>query len=129
MDLGEISKNFEPSMDPRNVTAAVLSLIVQFGSRERKKRPSVGNPSILHQSTTGVEQGNEASDAIELAHNLSTILLSYYQNDTAFLETLTNNLRDEEVRWMKEANRRLSEVTFAIVITIYVKLKFFASVK
>ena len=101
----------------------MLSLIVQFGSRERKKRPSVGNQSILHQSTTGVEQGNEASDAIELAHNLSTILLSYYQNDTAFLETLTNNLKDEEVRWMKEANRRLSEVTFAIVITIYVKTK------
>lgn len=125
MNLEEISKTLlSNTTGAQNVTAAVLDLITKLG-RERRKRPSssvsIGNDQLLPHYNSEVAQ--EADDeAVILAHNLSAILFSYFQNDTDLLEILTNNLRDEEIRWLKEANRRLSDITFSIIISVYVKL-------
>jgi len=126
MNLEEISKTLlSNTTGAQNVTAAVLDLITKLG-RERRKRPSssvsIGNNAQLFPQYNS-EVAQEADDeAVILAHNLSAILYSFFQNDTDLLEILTNNLRDEEIRWLKEANRRLSDITFSIIISVYVKL-------
>ena len=107
-----------PNMDAQNVTAAVMSLIIQLG---RDSNIRLRPPTADGISYNGDFMNQEVDDDTEeLALNLSNILLSKYQNDTAFLSALTKNLMNEEVRWKEEANRRLSDVSATVLITIYV---------
>jgi len=105
-------------MDAQNVTAALMNLIIQLGreSSIRFRPPTAGGIS-----NDGDLMNQEEDDTEELALNLSSILLSKYQNDTDFLIALTKSLNNEEVRWKEEANRRLSDVSATVLITIYVK--------
>ena len=132
MNLEDILKNLVSSTDPKNVTAAVLDLITKLG-REIRKRPSspasvssIENAEIIPHQKSSASVGREEDDdpLVLLAHNLSNILSSHFQNNTDLLEMLTSDLRDEEKRWIEDANRRLSDVTFSIIITIYVKKSF-----
>jgi len=119
MDLEEITESLlMPDMDVQNVTTAVMRLIIQLSrdSRIRLRPPTAGE--ISHD---GDFMNLEEDDTEELALNLSNILLNKYQNDSAFLIALARNLMNEEVRWKEEANRRLSDFSATVLITIYVK--------
>jgi len=119
MDLEEITKSLlMPDMDAQNVTAAVMRLIIQLSrdSSIRLRPPTAGEISYDDDL-----MNLEEDDTEELALNLSSILLSKYQNDSAFLIALARNLMNEEVRWKEEANRRLSDFSATVLITIYVK--------
>ena len=111
MDLEKVSKSLHmPNMDAQNVTAILMSFINQMGRTGRKRK---------HHNVSVVDQ--EVKDAEELAHNLTTILLRSFENNTAFLHTLTKSLNNEEQRWKEEANRRVSDVSSTVLITIYVR--------
>jgi len=113
MDLEKVSKSLQtPSMDAQNVTAVLMSFISQIG-RQSSKRKNY-NDSVVDQESE--------DDTEELARNLTTILLRSFENNTAFLHTLTKSLNNEEQRWKEEANRRVSDVSSTVLITIYVSL-------
>jgi len=119
MDLEKLSKSLlMPNMDAKNVTAALMSFIIQLGrdSSIRLRPPIASGLSPDDDALSHEEDDTEA-----LVLNLSSILLSKYQNDTAFLSALTKNLMNEEVRWKEEANRRLSDVSAIVLIAIYVR--------
>lgn len=120
MDLNEILKTFSPSrhMDAHNVTATVLNLIAQFGKKSKRLPKS----ELLPNGTEIYLASNKFIDepAHILAHNLTTILYNYFQNNTSLLEVLTNNLKNEEIRWREEANRRVSDITFTVIAVAYV---------
>jgi len=119
MDLEEMSKSLLlPNMDAQNVTAAVMNLIIQLG-RESSIRLRPPTASGISYDDDFMNQ--EEDDTEELALNLSSILLSKYENDTAFLSALAKNLMNEEYRWKEEANRRLSDVSATALISIYVR--------
>ncbi len=119
MDLESISKILlMPNMDAHNVTAVVMSLIIQLG---RDSNIRLRPPTASGLYPDGDFMNEDEDDTEELALNLSSILLSKYQNDPAFLSALTKNLMNEEVRWKEEANRRLSDVSAIVLIAIYVK--------
>ena len=112
MDLEEITKSLlMPDMDAQNVTAVLMSFISQIG-RQSSKRKNY-NDSVVDQESE--------DDTEELARNLTTILLRSFENNTAFLHTLTKSLNNEELRWKEEANRRVSDVSSTVLITIYVR--------
>jgi len=98
-------------MDAQNVTAILMSFINQIG-RENSRREN--------HNAIAVNQEVE-DDTEELAHNLTTILLRSFENNTAFLHTLTKSLNNEEQRWKEEANRRVSDFSSTVLITIYVR--------
>jgi len=112
MDLEKVSKSLQmmPNMDAQNVTAILMSFINQIGRTGSKRK---------HHNGSVVDQ--EVEDAEELAHNLTAILLRSFENNTAFLHTLTKSLNNEEQRWKEEANRRVSDVSSTVLITIYVR--------
>ncbi len=121
MDLEKLSKMLlMPSMDAHNVTAAVMSFIIQLGRDSSiRLRPPTASDGFSHPDDDALSQEDDDTEALVL--NLSSILLSKYHNDTAFLSTLTKNLMNEEVRWKEEANRRLSDVSAIVLIAIYVR--------
>jgi len=113
MDLEKVSKSIQaPNMDAQNVTAILMSFISQI-DRQSSKRNNYNASVIVDQEEI------EATE--ELALNLTTILLRSFENNTAFLHTLTKNLNNEEQRWKEEANRRVSDVSSTVLITIYVR--------
>jgi hypothetical protein len=95
-----------------------MNLIIMLG-RESSIRPRPPTPGGISYDGAFMNQEDD-DDTEELALNLSSILLSKYQNDSAFLSALTKNLMNEEVRWKEEANRRLSDVSATVLISIYV---------
>lgn len=116
MDLEELSKNLG-SMDAQNITSLLLSLISQLGGRRGRKRPD----SNFLSDIAGNQSSSTMGDDTEiLAHNLTTILMKNYMNDSALWNAIAINLENEEIRWKEEANRRLSHVTSVIIIIIYV---------
>ena len=112
MNLEKVSKSLQtPNMDAQNVTAVLMSFISQIGRQSSRRKHH--NGSVVNQE--------EEDDTEELAHNLTTILLRSFENNTAFLHTLTKSLNNEEERWKEEANRRVSDVSSTVLITIYVR--------
>jgi len=102
-------------MDAHNVTATVLSLIAQFGRRS-KNLPE----SQLLIPNSGAEIHRAPNEVV--AHNLTNMLYSYFQNNTALLEVLTQNLNNEEIRLREVAERCVSNITFTVIVVIYVSL-------
>jgi len=100
-------------MDAQNVTAVLMRFINHVG-RESSSRK--------YQNASTISQ-EEEDETEELALNLTNILLRSFENNTAFLHTLTKSLNNEELRWKEEANRRVSDVSSTILITIYVREK------
>ena len=118
MDLEALSKNLG-SMDAQNITSLLLSLISQLGGRRGRKRPTETDGLFL--ADTAINQSSIMVEDTEiLAHNLTTILMKNYMNDSALWDAIAVNLENEEIRWKEEANRRLSYVTSIIIIVIYV---------
>ena len=112
MDLEKISKSLQMSnMDAQNVTAILMSFINQMGRQSSRRK---------HHNVSAVNQAGK-DDLEELAHNLTAILRRSFENNTAFLNTLTKSLNNEEQRWKEEANRRVSDVSSTVLITIYVR--------
>ena len=112
MDLEKISKSLQMSnMDAQNVTAILMSFINQMGRQSSRKK---------HLNASAVNQAGK-DDMEELANNLTAILRRSFENNTAFLNTLTKSLNNEEQRWKEEANRRVSDVSSTVLITIYVR--------
>lgn len=113
--LNEMLKNlsFVSNMDAHNVTSAVLSLIAQLGRTSKKLSKS----KLFIPNEAGIDRDpNEVIDETRLlAHNLTNILYSYFENNTALLEVLTQNLNNEEIRWREAAERRVSNVTLTVI--------------
>jgi len=107
-------------MDPKNVTALLMSLIVQFGRRTTTTiTDDAANEAFLN-SHQELNEDEDDTDII-LAHNLTEILFRNYQHDASLLDAILKNLNNEENRWKEEANRRLSDHTFNVIIPIYVR--------
>ncbi len=120
MDFEWISRNLSSSMDPKNVTALLMSLIVQFGRRTTTTiTDDVANEVFLNNHQE-LNEDEDDTDII-LAHNLTEILVRNYQHDASLLDAILKNLNNEENRWKEEANRRLSDHTFNVIIPIYVR--------
>ncbi len=120
MDLEELSKNLG-SMDAQNITSLLLSLISQLGGRRGRKRPAETNSTFLADIAVNQSSSTMVDDTEILAHNLTTILMKNYMNDSALWNAIAVNLENEEIRWKEEANRRLSHVTSVVIIIIYVR--------
>jgi len=113
---GSRKDNKESSNARHGRPTAVMRPIIQLSRDSRARlRPSTAGEI----SYDGYFMNREEDDTEELALNLSTILLSKYQNDADFLSALAKNLINEEYRWKEEANRCLSDVSATILITIY----------
>jgi len=125
MDFEGISRNLSSSMDAHNITALLISLIAEFGRKTRTNSTMTGK-NLYPSNSSGAVINKEVDDdaKIILAHNLTSILLRNYQHDASLLDDVLKNLRNEEIRWKEEANRRLSDLTFNVIIPIYVKWKY-----
>ncbi len=122
MDFEGISKNLTSSMDARNITSLLMNLIAQFGKQMRTNSTVAENASIPDSNIVGAVMNKQKIDDanVIMAHNLTTILLRNYQHDAGLLNDILKNLRNEEIRWKEEANRRISDLTFNVIIPIYV---------
>lgn len=123
MNLEEIVKTLESGADVQNVTAVVLSLIVELGRRASTRSSATVGPSNLILPDNGSNSSainHEVDDTEILAHNITSILMRYYENNSALWEAIAINLEKEEVLWKERANRRLSDLTSNIFITLYV---------
>ena len=124
MNLEEIVKTLESGADVQNVTAVVLSLIVELGRRASARPSATVGPSNLilpdNGSSSSSAINHEVDDTEILAHNITSILMRYYENNTALWEAIAINLEREEILWKERANRRLSDLTSNIFITLYV---------
>jgi len=125
MDFEGISKNLTSSMDARNITSLLMNLIAQFGKQMRTNSTVAENASIPDSNIVGAVMNKQKIDDanVIMAHNLTTILLRNYQHDAGLLNDILKNLRNEEIRWKEEANRRMSDLTFNVLIPIYVRKK------
>jgi len=122
MDFEEISRNLSSSMDANNITSLLINLIAQFG---RKMRTNSAGNTVFPGSNTSIgsvmnKQQVDDDANIILAHNLTAILLQNYRHDAGLLNAILKNLKNEEIRWKEEANRRISDLTFNVIIPIYV---------
>jgi len=125
MNLEEVVKTLESGADVQNVTAVVLSLIVELGRRASARPSATVGPSNLilpdnGSSSSSSAINHEVDDTEILAHNITSILMRYYENNTALWEAIAINLEREEILWKEKANRRLSDLTSNIFITLYV---------
>ena len=122
MDFEGISRNLSSNMDAHNITALLISLIAEFGRKMRTNSTVTGNnvyPSNISGEVINKEVDDDAK--IILAHNLTSILLRNYQHDASLLDAVLENLKNEEIRWKEADNRRISDLTFNVVISIYVR--------
>ena len=111
MDLEQLFQN-AGSMDAKNTTLFLLSLIAQFGSTNKTTK----NIKKNNNSTA------EDDEDLLLARNISDMLMKYNKNDQTFWDIIVSNLEEEEIRIRKEkANRRLSPITSNTLITVYVR--------
>ena len=123
MNLEELTKTLESGADVQNVTAIVLSFIVELGRRTSARPSATVGPSNFIPSGNGSSSSaiNHGVDDTEiLAHNITNILIRYYENNSALWEAIAINLEKEEVLWKERANRRLSDLKYSIFITLYV---------
>ena len=125
MNLEEIVKTLESGADVQNVTAVVLSVIVELGRRASARPSATVGPSNLilpdnGSSSSSSAINHEVDDTEILAHNITSILMRYYENNTELWEAIAINLEREEILWKERAKRRLSDLKYSIFITLYV---------
>lgn len=109
MDLEQIFQNAGTSMDAQNITLLLLSLLAQFGSSKKVNK-------------TNRTKNTEEDPDVLLVHNISFMLMKYYEFDPAFWDVVVANLEEEEIRRKEQANRRLSPATSTVLISVYVTL-------